>query len=180
MSIKIKREKFRGKFYVVARDNGKILDRKLYSKDFTVKKAKNIFRSNRTFERHIDRNRLTSSKWAKQRGYYIDEISDFETGKQNKHYEQYQYVVKGRLQDGREVFGRSNKYDSDFPLEEAKAEARRRFFSNLSSALSEDIYDEDKGIGLAVQLKENNAIKINEGFIYYARFQTSKTHEAEA
>jgi len=179
-SITIKKEKFRGKYYMVARDDGQLIDRRKFEKGFTEKQAEKIFKKNKMLHEKITRERLTSPRWARKRGFYIDEISDFETKELNPRYKEYQYVIVGRLRTGKEVFGRSDKYGVEVPVEEAIKEARRRFFSNLSSVFSEDIYDEDKGIGLAVQLKEDDGISIKEGFVYYAKFQTSKTDEAEA
>lgn len=179
-SIEIKRESYYRKYYIVIRENGKVRERRRYEKGFNLPLAKKYFSSNGTLYEKIIRKRLTSKKWAKKRGFYIDEISDYETGELNKKQINYQGVVEGELHNGKIIAGRSRKHDISYPKETALAEARENFHLRLSEILSEEIYDEDKGSAYARELMEDDKITIRQGYVYYEKIQTAQTNEAEA
>lgn len=153
MSVVIKREKINNKFFIVARDNKKIIAKKKVTKGFTVNKAKSIFKRNNTFDANIERIDLKTKPY--------DEFVDTSPSPSRPRTRPFRYFIIGLLKDGRTIgaSSRTERWDS---ILEAKKEAEKRFFEMLAFSIK-DVYDEDEGKKLVKEvLSIKQGIKYND------------------
>lgn len=135
--IIIRRESIRGKFFIVARDGKRVLAKKPWSKDFTVSKAKRIFRQNNTFTEGLTKRKLISRP-------SFEEVTDRRKKPSIPRKIPYRVVISGRLKDGTVIRASSmaKLWDN---FNEAKEEADKSFLELLSAEIS-DMYDADEGL----------------------------------
>ena len=147
MPISIKREKRRNKYFLVARENGKIqASRKWSPKSFSKENAIRIYKSNNTFNENIKRRQIKFTSRSKDKPYY----QFVESGKQKREISKprkypFRYFFEGRVKGTKKHFATSSKTLHWRTVAEAKAEAFVRFRREISRIMGDD-YDEDKAI----------------------------------
>lgn len=168
VSVKIERVKIRGRFFIVAKEkiitttkervNNKfvetekesirVVDKKLWSKKFTLKKAKSLFKKNNTLQENIQRVSLKTRPF--------DEFIDNSKNPTRPRNRPFRFFVSGLLKDGRTVAASSRMQFWESILE-AKSEAEKRFFEMLAFTIK-DVYDADEGLKLI-----DNVVSIEKG-----------------
>lgn len=139
MVVTIKREKIRGKFFVVARDKRKIIEKRKWTRDFTIEKAKRIFRSNQTFDKNIKVRTLKSRP-------DFREFTDSSKAPKKPKAIPFRVIVIGTLKDG-SIISASSMSKVWSSVFEARKTAEESFLERLAFELK-DIYDADEGIKL--------------------------------
>ena len=173
--IKIKREIRNKKYYMVARLNGRFSAIRRWSKDFNSKKAVSLYKQNNTFNPKVRKERLTGSRTAKQRGYYINEVVDERKIRRSNiptKISRIQFSIKALLKNGDIVTARSMQRDRDYPIDKLRDEAYQNFYMRVASALGL-AYDEDVG-----REQQDQITSIKEGLVYYdeiSYFKGNKT-----
>ena len=135
--VEIKREKRKGKFTAVAREKGKIIASKKLTKDFTITKARRIFKHNKTFTEGLSKRKLVSRP-------DFTETTDKRRNPRIPKKIPFRVVVSGLLKDGTIIAASSmaKLWDN---FEEAKAEAEKSFLERLAFEMGDD-YDADEGM----------------------------------
>ena len=149
--VEIKRENWKGKLRIVARENGKLVTWRKWTPKFPISKAKRIFKRNRTFKKNIKVDILTNVK----------EVTDFSEKPRITGTMRYQSVAKADFKD-RVITARSMQHDLDFPRDSADDEA----LENLKFRIAESFgltYEEEEGQSV---IEEKNPT-ISLGVVYY-------------
>jgi hypothetical protein len=142
----------------VARDdNGKIMSHAVWSRKFSLEKAKKIFKENMTFNKDVIRNIIGKYKTAE----YID-LRD-RPRKPYSRSARVQYVVEGTLPNGKKITARSEQHSLDYPKSEMKEEAYENFYLRLADSQNLQ-YDAAEGKDVFDRIGN---IKVREGFVYY-------------
>jgi len=168
-SIIIKRENWKGRYRIVARDRGRLashrkwgtfyekIDDRKEKMFFSIRAARILYKANKTFNIGVFKETWSSTGTRE----YVDLRE-----KPRKPYgraEKVQYVVKGILPDGKIITARSEQHDLSFPKSEMKEEAYNNFYRRLADSqnLNYDIAE-----GKDVFDKIGN-IDVKEGYVYY-------------
>ncbi len=158
LSVKITREKRKGKFFIIAREevltttkeriDGEFIEKKKKSikivgkrrveKGFSLKKAKSLFKKNKTLNEDIQRISLKTRPF--------DEFIDNSQNPTRPKNRPFRFFITGLLKDGRTV-GASSRMQFWESILEAKSEAEKRFFEMLAFTIR-DVYDADEGLKL--------------------------------
>lgn len=172
ISTEITREQIKGKFFIIAREKDlitvrkkiqnkfideeqekiRIVAKKRWSKNFTLKKAKVIFKHKNTFDENIERIILKTKTY--------DEFIDTSPSPSKPRARPFRYFIIGLLKDGRTI-GASSRTQLWDSILEAKEEAEKRFFEMLAFTIK-DIYDEDEGKSLVKEVRSiEQGVKFN-------------------
>ena len=156
--MKIKREKWGNKYQIVARDeHGRIFSRAKWRQNFSLPKAKNIFKANNTFNKEVKRAKLKN----------VWEIQDERRAARKppaSRTARIQYFVEGKLPDGSLITARSQQYDSSYSKRLMRDEAHESFLERLAQSQNLSYDAED---GQKVMDDIGNKIRMREGFVYY-------------
>ena len=179
--VEIKRERYRKKYYMVLRENNKVVERipwgsrpKPFGKKINKRKAVDNYKQNKSI--YDDRTRTTGKNWK-----FIEETRRTPTNykklkdkppkikKRNK--QRYMYFIEGVIEkkSGKSipVVAASQQHDPDYPIEKAREEAIESFYQRchfIYSGSIEGNYDADEGL----KLVETGKIEVkNEGVKYY-------------
>lgn len=153
--VAVKREMYKGEYNVVVRDKkGRILSRRKWNKNFTIQKAVSKFKRDNTLTEDVRKVKLTN----------VVEITDERVRARRPTGGRIQYVIEGKLPDGKVIVARSQTHDPDYPKSEMREEALESFRERIAQAFGKE-YDEDVG----AQLVEEHKISYREGFVYYQR-----------
>jgi len=139
MAVKI--ENYRGKKYIVARENEKRIAYKKYNKD-TYEQDLKIFRKNNTFKENESQIKLVNVREKKRI------IFDSNSGKRYNvpNPSRYQYGFMGLTASGIEIHARSQLKPKNFPQDKARAEALENFYYRISFEFSKNTkYDSSEG-----------------------------------
>ena len=147
----VKRENWKGKYRVVARQNGHIVSWQKYSPKTKIETQRRKFKHDGSLKKGVQRTQLTN----------VNEIVDYSERPQHPTGVKYQYVIEGVLEDGRKITARSLQHDSNEPKNEAKEEALENFYEQIGFALNQQ-YDADEGLKVADQVKS-----MRQGTVYY-------------
>jgi len=156
-SVSIKREKFRGKYYVTLREDGKIVNRRAWSWRGFNNRAGNVqYKSTNSLYRSVERTHLSN----------VTETVDFRRTPKGvslakKPRGSFQYFVRAVVQ-GETVVARSMIHSGDYLKKYAVEEAYNNFYRRVAQLYGRG-YDEDVGEELMTNFKGN----IDEGFVYY-------------
>ena len=131
----LKREIWNHKYRWVVRDKGRIVTHAKYTKEFNKATASDLFNKNKSLN--------PNKKVQKLVNVSEQTVVDGMKNSIPRNQERYQYFVSGTFR-GQPLEARSMLHDRDFPLSEAKEEARSNFFSRLSSEAGLE-YEEDTG-----------------------------------
>ena len=152
--LSIKRENWKGKYIIVARENGRIASRKKWTFKFTVDKAKRIFKRQRTFSLQIKRTILKN---------VIETVDSGRMPRKRNSSGLYQVSAFVRIK-GQVLSARSMQHDIDFPLEKAKDEALFNLQSRVAEATVGN-YEADEG----EKFIEDNNLNIKFSTVFYTR-----------
>lgn len=153
MPISIKREKYRGKYYIVARDGRKTIDRRVWTPDFSTEKAKRLFRNNRSLHEGKSSVRLVN----------VTEIIDSRP-KARRPSGKAQYFYEATIRGKRIVARSMNRTASEKTDKQMREEAEDNFLARVSAAVvGESDTDE------ARKYISKNKIKVRQGWVYYKR-----------
>ena len=177
--ISVKRELYRGKYYVVHREGKSVVERirwssKLQDKKINVKEAKLNFKSNNSI--YSDRKRASGDSWRFVEESRFKETNDVMLKKKRPKINKrnglpYQYVIEGGInkKDGKfiQVVASSQQHNAEYPVDEARQEALVSFYERahfLFNGQREGAYDADEGM----KLVESGKIEVyREGVKHY-------------
>ena len=179
----IKREKRRGKYYVVLRENNKIIETKLWTATMSKKRpdainthtGKSRYKENRSI--YDNRIRKTEDTWktifetrfvpvqSNQKAADVPKI-------QRARGAMYKYFVRGffyrqKGASGVEIVASSKNHDSDYPVSSAREEAWNSFYERVSfiaHGAQKGHYDADEGMRV---VESGNVKIISEGVMHY-------------
>jgi len=151
MVVTIKRENWKGKYRVVARDKGRIVTHAKFTVKQNTNFYKKVFKRNNTFvkSRTVTRERLTN----------VTEV--VQTGNVSKPKSRYQYFVEARVGRKEKISARSKNHDKSFPLKNAKEEATESFWERVAQRFGGQ-YDAEEG-----QKFKARITNIKQGIVYY-------------
>lgn len=154
MKVSIKRENWKGKYWVVARIDGKISSRVKYSKSVSLKSLKSLFKKNRSLDKDIIKTKLSN----------VTEVVDLRKNvRLNKKYKRFQAVTEGRGRNTGLIIARSQQYDiGEVSKDEAIQESQESFLERLSQRMGGD-YDAEEGANLVAK----NRVRFRSGIVYY-------------
>jgi len=160
----IKRENWKGKYYITARlDNGRVITRKKWDKDFNLDKAVRQFKKTRSFDPNIVR--VSLNKTFEVNDYRVKTDKDKNVIKYNfkksRTYGAFQYVITVRIRN-QIISSRSRQYDNKKDNDKAREDALNNLYMGLSAVI---LRETDKNEGQ--NLYRDSEI-INEGIIYYS------------
>ena len=154
----IKRENWKGKYWVIDRVRGRIINKKKWGSKFTLIDAKRQYKQTKSFDKNIIKTQL----------YAVRETTDYRKGARRPTGKS-QYVITASTKDGKTISARSySKFSEESSKKEIIEEARERFFSNYAEASGVG-YDKELGEEEFNEDKENNKIlDYKEGWVSYA------------
>jgi len=167
MPLQIKREKFRNKYYMVARENGKVKARRKWGKKFSKESAVKFYSAQKSFEDDKFITKLTN--------FY--EVDDYSRRTPLKKMKKYMYVIKG-IYGNKTIYAVSNQHSYSYPVSEARKEAWENFYYRFAESTI-DLYDLDKGKDLVAEFTEKGKLRVFEGVRYYAPIPHIKTNNTE-
>lgn len=160
--ITIKRETFRGRYFVVARDpptrkglKGKVQDRKKWGKNFQLPQARILFKKSMSFSKGVSVQKLAKVK----------EVSDFRKDFRIPAKQVYQFVVEAVIK-GEKITARSRKHERSFPVSLARKEALESFHERVAQKLG---FDYEARLGISALEKMRRPPEIREGIVYYKK-----------
>jgi len=150
MAIRIKRENWKGRYVVVAREKGKIRSWGLWKKGKFKYFYTSRYKNQGSFRKDYYRTELTN----------VREITDYSSTRKPPRNRPYQYVMSGYI--GKEkVTARSMKKDDISELQEARDECEESFYERIALAKGK-AYDADEGRKFSEQIKH-----FKEGIVWY-------------
>ena len=169
--MEIKYENWKGKRYVVAREEGKIIQRRaLKGSGFQNKTdALRIFKKNNTFYEDRQRTKLrnvTENTYLKKVKFNYQNPTPWLTKPIKKPRGKALYQVQGMFR-GKMVYGRSHRKGSVIGLAETSAKAKQEAWDNFLRIIGEietGNYDADEGITV---VENNQVTNISEGWVFY-------------
>ncbi len=157
--VNIKRENWKGKFRVVAREKGKLITWGKWSRKFTIGKATSIFKQNNTFRKDLVRTRLKN----------VSEVIDFSDSPVKPSADRsmfFQYFIEGfDKKNNIRVSARSRQFLVGERKEVLRDEALQNFYKIYAQKRGQE-YDSDIGKKL---FEDANASITRQGFVYYTR-----------
>ena len=175
----IKREIFRHKYYMVHRDNGKVVEKIRWSPrgiDKTINKrmAVDNFKNNNSI--YNDRKRFTGNTWkvieeSRLKPTNYEKLKEKRPSIRKRRNIDYQYVIEGVIfrKDGtyKRVIASSRSHEHDYPVDNARDEAIQSFMERadfIYHGEKEGHYDANEG----VKLLEKGKVEIKkEGVKHY-------------
>ena len=155
----VHRENIKGKYFVVARSNGRMLEKIKWSPRANITNKKNIsldvksasikFKEDRSFKAFTKKTVLAN----------VTETVSSRRPPNKK----YQYYVRLRGKDF-DITARSQTHPSSFPTRKAKDEAWESALERLHQERSGG-YDADEGR----KIFESETVSVSEGFVWYSR-----------
>ena len=163
---RIKRENWKGKYYVVVRKNGKIRAVSKYSSNNSMSYYKNIWSSNRTLNPDVIKTKLSN----------VTEVVDYRSKPKLKKGQKFQLITEGEGKTTGYIVARSLRYEKGNKINSREQngksikkskqqiinESEESFFERVSENLSGK-YDATEGRNLAFQ----DDVKYRTGFVYY-------------
>lgn len=157
--IRIKRENWKGKFRIVAREKGRLISWAKWKRNFQLQRARSIFKRNNSFKKDVVRTKLTNVS-------EVVDFSDMPRKPSRLQTAKVQYFIEGfDKKHGIKISARSRQADLDTPKGELKNEALENFFMRYSQARGAE-YDADIGEKM---FDDANAAITRQGFVYYTR-----------
>lgn len=141
----------RGKFFVVAREKGKFVSTRKWSRKDNLQQGKRTFKETGTLYKNVRRVRLVN---------VVEVVDTREVVKRPKG--KVQYVIKANFGKGKVITARSQQVSQDVPIEKIKKEAKENLDMRIGSEFQNQ-YDSDVG----QQLRSNLKPKITQGVVYY-------------
>lgn len=156
--VNIKRELWKDKYVIVARDKGRIRAWAKWSQKFNVNSAKALYKSNMSFKKDIVRVKLKN----------VYEVTDYNKAKPDRRTSmRYQYFVETRIRN-KTIAARSLQYDLSYPKKKAREEALEGLYGRIHGAVEgiDMTGDEEEGekIFKASDEARNN---LKEAVVYY-------------
>jgi hypothetical protein len=176
----ISRRNINGKYYVVTREKGKVVERIKWSNKNSLNKygeytsintntakqnykQKNSIYNNR--ERIFRTNVIETSSTVK-----VDKYDDRKPLGVRRSSGKYQYRVQGDIQVNKRkitIYASSSQYPNTFPVANARSEAWTSFKEKISQQIrGQGHYDADEGLKF---IENGNISNIREGVVYYAK-----------
>ena len=178
----IKREKYRGKYTVVLREKGRVIERRPWTASISKKRSTGIntkaaitnYNQNRSI--FDNRKRVTGETWK------VVEESRFAVVQANKKSDvmpkidramrvEYRYYIRGFIERKTganiEVVASSQTHKADFSVDKARNEAWTSFYervSHLWHGKMEGKYDENEGLRI---VEQGNVRIVEEGVVHY-------------
>lgn len=160
-TILIRRENFRGKYYLVVRNNGKIESMRSYSTKESVKVARVRYKQTGSIIKGVTRQRLTN-------------VSEY-TDTSKKPYlpprrEKYvRHIIKYRTRKGgkvKTVVGQTKSFKGNRELAARREEAKGWAYSMLSLKETGE-YEKDRGLSIARRLYRRKLLVEKSVVVYY-------------
>lgn len=152
MTVKIKRERWGNRLVVVARDNGKIVTWRKWSRTATVSELQQTFKKNQTFRQKIERFTLTN----------VVETSDFtKRPRFPRGVTMGQAVARANI-NGEVIAARSLQREVPFNVNNATDEAIESLYERISVRFGGG-YTAEEG----QQFADSENIMIETGIVYY-------------
>lgn len=179
--IDIKRENINTKYFVVLRENNKIIEKIRWSNSPTrkdnkinVKEGKTIYKQNKSlFE---NRRRVTDKTWKTIEETRFDQVQGNRKSDKAPKLKiiknlKYRYYIKGFLIRSKtnqvEVVASSQAHHDDYPVEKARNEAWESFYERVHHAANnfkDGHYDANEGLKI---VEQDRVRIIDEGIIQY-------------
>ena len=144
MVLRIKRESFRGHYYVVVRDKGRFKSRRKWNQKFTIRKASHKFRRDNTLTKDLAKRKLKSRP-------DLTEIVDSSKRPKIKKGIPFRVVATGLLKDGA-VIGASSQARVWGNYNQAKDAAITNFWERVAQHFNQE-YDADTGFQFENKVK---------------------------
>lgn len=149
--ISVKREHWKNKYIVVAREKGRFVTYKKYTRKEKVDELRKTAEENRTFSKELKKRKLDKP--------YM-EYSDYSDRPKIKKDIPYRYVIEAKMRDG-DIIGVSSRTEYWNNVELAKDEAHERFLMVLNNHFTGN-YDED-----GAQMWEKEIESVKGSVVYY-------------
>lgn len=151
--MKIKRENWRGKYILVAREKGKIIAKIPYSSKVPIEKHIEHFKKFNSLD--LNKKKIALSN------FYEVEVLNIKNYKISSRYQiSLTANIKGVL-----ISARSDRHYKGYPIEKAREEAENRLYGRISNEIFKRGYDEDIG----QQIVEEENISVKESIIQYQK-----------
>lgn len=162
--VKISRELWNGKYWIVGREKGRIISRVKWNRSNSVGKIKKLYSRNRSFDENISVTKLKNVKEVSVRGK-TDKLPTTIRRKNLQYSYYFEGIISGKKRE--RVYAVSMQHPKTYPVDKARSEALENFYYRIS-ALDKDVYDETIGKAKLKSLRSNNLIEVREGIRYYA------------
>ena len=153
---KLKREKWKNKYFWVVRNKGKLVTHRKYSKKLNKELIFSIYKNNNTLYANIKKNRLKTKNYSE---YVIDDLKEnIKKPKQIKS-RPYRYQITAIIEG--EYINANSRTTNWGNVRQARNEAYQRFYYAVSKKVN-GTTDEDEGKVISQNIRD-----IDERIVYY-------------